>query len=167
MNIPIIKITLEQMRHEMTHAFAGHQLQLSEEFDKAMKAALDPAAVQRLMETEVKTQLQEAVHNAVRGYFNYGAGAELVREQVHQSLNLLKQSEAPALNFKYEHEFSVHFSLRSNIETAAQALEQVPLIVVEALKRRALYLSAHPEEVREACTDVATYDLSTPPKPEA
>lgn len=85
--IPIIRVSIDSMHRQMVHAFHGELLQLDEQFQAALEAALDPAEIKRLLEETAREVLRLTLKRAVDEYFLQGNGRDAVRSLVIEKLD--------------------------------------------------------------------------------
>jgi len=94
MEIPIITIQVERMRHTLQMALMEHSKLLGDEMQKAVDEAVQPEAIAYLMRKQVEEHLNLAVKEEVRRFFSYtGPGREAIKLAVYKHLEELYPSE--------------------------------------------------------------------------
>lgn len=88
MNVPIITLTVEGMKHTVHKALMQHQLAI----DAAVQAALDKLCTEErvaaIVQEEARLHIEATLKEEVRHFFNWNrAGRIAIREAVHQRLN--------------------------------------------------------------------------------
>ncbi len=84
--IPIVRMTLDNMRYELTNAIAGHFAENEDMIKRAIDAACSPERVAEVFATEVNRVLQEEIRNEVESFFKYKAGKDALKLAVHAEL---------------------------------------------------------------------------------
>lgn len=82
MELPRIRIEVERMRYQITHAFASH----NEEIKQAVEDGLTKALSEYDFEGEIKKVSTEIITTTIKDslldYFRYGAGRETINKAV-------------------------------------------------------------------------------------
>ena len=86
MNLPMIKIEVEHMRHSMIHAFSEHILKTDGLFQHAITEACKPEVVQEIVDDAARRYLHQALDEEVKSYLMYGEGRKIVRAEVEKRL---------------------------------------------------------------------------------
>lgn len=88
MNVPIIRLEVEGMKHAMLQALSNYHVQMDQEVKAAVEAYCTPENLSHILHKEVYQQLDFAVKEEVRRFFDYsGNGRAAVREAVENYLN--------------------------------------------------------------------------------
>lgn len=88
MNFPIITVTIDHLRQEVQHAFGKLQLNLDEQFQKALEDALHPERVTAIIQNAALNHTKEAIQHAVRAYFlETGPGHQVIVAEVKRMLD--------------------------------------------------------------------------------
>lgn len=95
MDIPIVTIQVDRMRHTLQMALMEHSKLLGDEMQKAVNEAVQPEAIAYILRKEVEDHLNRAVKEEVRNFFNYSApGRQAIKQAVYEHLEMLYPSEA-------------------------------------------------------------------------
>lgn len=86
-DIPIIRVEMEGLKQQMAHAFMGQQLQLDEQFKKALDLALDPDRIQEQLNELAAQEIAAALSSTVENYFSFGKGRGVLKERVEEELS--------------------------------------------------------------------------------
>lgn len=81
-SIPVVRLEVEYMKHSILHAFADYQVQVDEQVKRAVDAACTPDNLQRILNAEVKQEIERAIKSEVEHFFRYGSGKDAVRAAV-------------------------------------------------------------------------------------
>lgn len=83
---PIISVSISGMRESLRVAVVEH----SEEINTILQNAIDeyctPANLQSVILSTVRTQINKAVQDAIKHYYQYGEGREEVKKAVEEAL---------------------------------------------------------------------------------
>lgn len=85
-NIPVIKITIDHMRHSLLSAMSDYAVQLDEQIKLAVDDALQPDRIQKFLNDIARKEIDLAIEKCVSGYFRRGDGARAVESVVMQQL---------------------------------------------------------------------------------
>ena len=72
MNMPIIKIELESMKHTVCHAMTEHLSEMDEGIQEAVKVAVDNFDYRGEISRIANAQIKQALEEAIRRHFQYG-----------------------------------------------------------------------------------------------
>jgi hypothetical protein len=86
MNVPIIKLQVDHMRHEMAMALSSYTAQLDQNLQQAIERFCTPENLQRIIEDEADKQLDIAIREAVKHWFIYGEGRAVIKRAVEDKL---------------------------------------------------------------------------------
>lgn len=86
MNVPMINFSVDHMRQEMRHAFTSYQVQMDTAFKNALDAACSEENIQRVISDAMNEELQAAIGESVKAFFRYGAGREVIDEEVKRMI---------------------------------------------------------------------------------
>ena len=85
MNIPIVKLELEHMRHSMMNAFMSH----SDEMQVLVQEAVDAYCTEEALIKEVRKHATNAVNQSIKEeldkFFLYGEGKEVIRKVLSEA----------------------------------------------------------------------------------
>ena len=88
MNMPIIRIEVEQMKHSMLHAFNQTQMEISEEVKRALDRACAPELIQQHINEVAHRVIKEATQTAIERWWAMSAeGQKLVQEAVAKRMD--------------------------------------------------------------------------------
>lgn len=86
MNLPIIRLEVEGMRHSICRALSEYALQIDEQMQGAVKEYCTPENLGKIIRTEADRVLTDVIKTEVDNYFRFGKGREAVRKAVQDSL---------------------------------------------------------------------------------
>jgi hypothetical protein len=86
MNIPIIKLEVEGMRHTVMCALMEHQAKMDASIQAAIDAACTPENIDRVVQEAAGRALKEVIQAEVAKFFNWGPGREVVAAAVKAKL---------------------------------------------------------------------------------
>jgi len=92
-NQPIIRLTVENMRHNIQVALSNYTMELDDQIQDAIKAACTPEAIHRLVSDTANQAIEEAVTTEVRNFFAYGDGRTAIRDVVTATLGKAKSED--------------------------------------------------------------------------
>jgi hypothetical protein len=85
--LPVIRLEIEGMKHEISHYMSEHVLQLDQDIRNAIEKFCTMENIQLTITAEVLKQLDIAISEEVRNFFTYHAeGRAKVREAVEKYL---------------------------------------------------------------------------------
>lgn len=87
MNIPIVRLSVENMRHEMVTALHSYAVQMDEDLQRAITAFCTPENLRRIIESETDKVLEQVIRGEVSAWFRNGAGREVIRKAVEARLS--------------------------------------------------------------------------------
>ena len=88
MNIPIIRLELDNLRHSIQLALSNHSLNIDEQVKKAIDQFATEENLAAIIGAEVRKAISSAVSEEVQRFFMYtGRGRMVIREAVTESLN--------------------------------------------------------------------------------
>lgn len=83
MNVPIIRLEVEGMRHTMLTALTEHAAKMDYSIQRAVEAYCTPENIDAVVSNAARAALDDAVREEVRAFFRAGrAGRLAVREAV-------------------------------------------------------------------------------------
>lgn len=86
MSIPIIRIELEGMKHTLMAAMSQHLLEMDDLIQVQVDRVCTPENISSIVYEQAKTQIKNAIDDAVRTFYSYGDGQKAVKEAVFQAL---------------------------------------------------------------------------------
>lgn len=87
MNIPIIRLEVEQMKRTILQALPQHAAAMDASVQAAIEAYCTPANIDAVIQAAVRQHLDAAVKEEIRNFFQWSApGRQAVKEAVHQHL---------------------------------------------------------------------------------
>jgi len=88
MNVPIIKLEVEGMRHTVTTALSQHSAEIDENIRKAINFYCSPDNIENVIHKEVTEAIDNAVKEEIRSFFKYSKpGRQAIREAVMKYLD--------------------------------------------------------------------------------
>jgi len=92
MNMPIIRLEVQGMKHTITHALMEHQTQMDEDIQKAVEDYCSEENISRVITQACRAELEQAIKEEVSSFFRYGDGRKAIKAAV--GANLMAQEEA-------------------------------------------------------------------------
>ncbi len=87
MNIPILTLTLENMRQTVRTALMQHTEQVNEELQKAVDRFCTSENLASILDQQAAACIKDIMQETVKGFFNYHqAGRQAIREAVLEKL---------------------------------------------------------------------------------
>ena len=88
MNVPIIRLEVERMKHSILTALSEHSAQLDESIQAAVEAYCTPENINAVVRKTAMEALDAAVKEEVRNFFQWSKpGRQAVREAVIHHMN--------------------------------------------------------------------------------
>lgn len=88
MNVPIIRLEVERMKHTLCVALSEYAAQMDATIQQAVEEFCTDGNLEHILKTEAKRQIEMAVKEEVGKFFGWsGAGRRAVKEAVIQRLN--------------------------------------------------------------------------------
>jgi hypothetical protein len=84
--IPVIRVEIEGIRQQMHYAFSNYTLDLNNIFQEALTRALDPVAIEKLINDQAEETIAFILKAQVKDFFTYGAGYKTLRACIDQKL---------------------------------------------------------------------------------
>lgn len=87
MNIPIIRLEVEGMKHTLLTALSHHSAEMDANVQQAVESYCTEANLTAVINETVKYEMDMAVKEEVRNFFGYGkAGRRAVKEAIEEYL---------------------------------------------------------------------------------
>ena len=86
-HLPIIKIELEGMRLSIARMLSEYQVQFSEEVNRAIERFCSSEYLQRVIDAEVRHNIEYVVKDAIGDYYRLGKGRQIIIEEVIKRLS--------------------------------------------------------------------------------
>lgn len=87
MNIPIITLEVQAMRHTVKSALLLHAAQMDKDIQAAVDAYCTPENIGQVVRETARAEINEAVKEEVRNFFRYSPnGRKAIREAVHEHM---------------------------------------------------------------------------------
>ena len=87
MNIPIIRLEVENMRHTLAVAMSEYTLKLDDMLQDAINAYCTPENIKAIVYEEAHRQLHSIIQHSVREWFVYSdEGQKLIKQAVAEKL---------------------------------------------------------------------------------
>lgn len=90
MNLPIIKLEIDGIRHQVIHAFAQHNSEIEIAVNEEFKRQIDAFNFSDAVTREFRTAMESAIRSAIERYFYEGGGRALVAAKVQAVLRTLE-----------------------------------------------------------------------------
>ena len=95
MNVPIIRLELDNLRHSIQLALSNHSLNIDEQVKKAIDQFATEENLAAIIGAEVRKAISSAVSEEVIRFFRYsGKGREVIRDAVIEYLDDVYPAEA-------------------------------------------------------------------------
>lgn len=85
--IPIVHISVEHMRDQITSAIAFHEHQINDEVAQAVKQAVDNFDFVAEIRKHAHAAIQQATQECVQNYFTYGNGYKAIKQVVREAID--------------------------------------------------------------------------------
>jgi len=86
MNIPIIRLEVEGMRHSISVALSKHTMEMDAMIQDALASYCTPENIAHIIRSETTRALDEVIKQEISNFFYYGAGRRVVVEAVKEKL---------------------------------------------------------------------------------
>lgn len=83
---PVLRLELQGMRQALHFAFSEHQARVDDQVNAAIDAFCTPENLARVIDEEVNRVLKEAIQGAIKSFFTYGEGRDVIRAAVNERL---------------------------------------------------------------------------------
>lgn len=80
--LPVIRLTVEGMKHQIVTALSEYEMILSEEIKKAVEAYCRPENIERVVAEQARAVLDEVIRKEVEDFYRHGEGRKAVKEAV-------------------------------------------------------------------------------------
>lgn len=88
MNVPIIRLEVEGMKHTLLTALSEHAARVDSGIQAAVEAYCTPENIQAVIDENVRQALDMALKEEVKSFFSWSKpGRIAVKEAVHKRLN--------------------------------------------------------------------------------
>jgi|VirMetMinimDraft_7_1064189.scaffolds.fasta_scaffold327519_2 SpoVK/Ycf46/Vps4 family AAA+-type ATPase len=98
MNIPVIRLEIQNMKYAIQTALTQHAAQMDADIQAAVESYCTAENISRVVREAARSALQEAIRSEVDKFFRYGNGREAVAAAVKESI-LKNQTYTPIDNF--------------------------------------------------------------------
>ena len=85
-NLPIIKLEVQHMKHEILIALNKYQLQIDEYIDKELERICSSEYLQHFIAATVEKCVEEGIREEIRNFFAYGKGRQAIADAVKERL---------------------------------------------------------------------------------
>lgn len=85
--IPVIRLTVESMKHSILTALSEYEMTVAKELRDAVETVCTPEYIQEIMRREVQSVLAQAIRDEVDRYYRHGDGRAAVEQAVHDALH--------------------------------------------------------------------------------
>lgn len=86
MNVPIIKLHVEGMKHTVMCALMEHQAKMDASIEAAINAVCTPENIDAVVQRAARSAMEQAIASEVENFFRYGSGREAVAAAVKAKL---------------------------------------------------------------------------------
>lgn len=86
MDLPIIRLEVEQMKHTMLIALSQYTDDLNEILQQSVDDYCTSENLQRIIADETKRTLDSVIKTEVQRWFTHGEGREVIKQAVEQKL---------------------------------------------------------------------------------
>ena len=87
MNVPIIRLEVQGMKHSLAVALTEYTLQFDETLQAAIEAYCTPENIERIITYETQKTLDTVIREEVKRWFVRGEGREVIRAAVEKRLS--------------------------------------------------------------------------------
>lgn len=88
--LPLIKLEIEQMKHQVYHHFVAYQERLTKQVKKMLEDAIENFDY----ESAVKEAAGEIIKNTIGYYFKYGDGRVIIESSLQNGLDKMFSKKA-------------------------------------------------------------------------
>lgn len=92
--LPIVRLEVEYMKHTILHAFTQHQMQLDQSVRAAVEKFCEPNHINCIVANAVDRTMRDVIAKEVESFFRYGAGGDVIKEQVIAKLSVYTPKKA-------------------------------------------------------------------------
>ncbi len=86
-SLPIITLSVDQIRHSMKIALSEYTAQLDSHLQEAIERFCTPENLRRIVETEAAQTLDQVLREEVKRWFITGDGRQVIRAAVEKKLS--------------------------------------------------------------------------------
>lgn len=86
MNVPIISLEVQGMRHTIKVALDRHSAEMDQYIQEALDRYCEPNNIQAVVHQAATRAIDAAVKTSIEHFFRYGKGRAVVKEVVEQRL---------------------------------------------------------------------------------
>lgn len=86
MQIPIIRMEVEGMKHAIMAAFMEHTAKLDEDMKAAVEQFCTPDNLKSIIYSQVKSVLDQIIRSEIDNFYQYGEGRKAIKEAVQKRL---------------------------------------------------------------------------------
>lgn len=91
MNVPLIRLEVEHMKHSMVHACSVYLAKMDAQIQDAVEKACTVENITRIVETAADEAISKAIREEIDSYFRFGDGRRAIKEVVEKQLSQRKQ----------------------------------------------------------------------------
>ena len=82
MNIPIIQLRVDGMKHEVYTALTNYQAEMDKYVQEAIDKVCSPQNIRSVIEKTVYDEMNTAIQEAAKTFYKYGEGNKIVSQLV-------------------------------------------------------------------------------------
>lgn len=82
MSLPIIKLSVDRMQHEVYTALTNYEAQLDSYIKEAIEQVCSENNIRSLVKEAVITEMQDCIKRSAEAFYKYGEGNKLIAELV-------------------------------------------------------------------------------------
>lgn len=86
MNIPIISLKVEGMRHEVHTALTNYEAQMDQYVRETIDEVCSESNIRQLIKASVASEMNDAIKRAAESFYRYGDGNKIIAELVVEKL---------------------------------------------------------------------------------
>lgn len=86
MNIPVIRLEVQGMKHTMQVAVTEYLAKMDEDIQRAVETVCTPENVAQIIRTHAQAAIDDVLKREISNYFLYGQGREAVKAAVTAQL---------------------------------------------------------------------------------
>jgi hypothetical protein len=84
--VPVIRLTVEGMKHSIVAALTAYEHALSAEIKEAVQRACEPENIKQVIDRAATSVIEDAIKHEVEAFYRYGEGQRAIRDAVVERL---------------------------------------------------------------------------------
>lgn len=88
-NMPMVRIELEGMKHQIVHALASHNEEIEKAIEEQLAATIKTFPFEETVRQLAREVISASIKEALEYYFKYGEGRDVVKKSILERLDKL------------------------------------------------------------------------------